>query len=493
MLLQAVHVGTDELSIAFDRAALSYGVNTLVVLNADLEPIAHRLFFNPKRDAGRIAPPLRTSHSLEGDSLRLQLELPGDLDMEAILSVSALLDTTLTYNPNHDILGSFVLNPYLKDNAALGLRYLGQNWDRQDWFRLDTRLIAEGNGNYSWDSRVLTDVQQQYAIESGFLVRGSIADADISFEKQLFLATDQTKQRVYPELDDDKTFALEMNLTEGDSLAISLVGANGKLRKPQVAVDLKDKNNDIPKPYLGQTPALQPIIGTSTTAMEATLMKNSINGRTIVLDEAMVKGRKQQNKRIPISAITEANFIDDKDIKRTPYVIGYLTQFGIVLSQIGDNPVLRRLSGTPPIPIFSAVVNGITVDPSELMNLPLSDVSVVYITDTRNLGHVVDIRLRESKYIPPGKINQYVRFLVKNGYARSRPYAEPAYADYESDYFGYYGVLDWQPNVRINGKEPTVLKIPMHGQDGVRLFIEGIYANGSLISVEKETNLKDNH
>ena len=59
--------------------------------------------------------------------------------------------------------------------------------------------------------------------------------------------------------------------------------------------------------------------------------------------------------------------------------------------------------------------------------------------------------------------------------------------------FVKFGVIDWQSNVVVNGKTPTTIQIPILNQKKLKLFIEGIGKDGTLISMEKEIDIDKNY
>lgn len=448
------------------------------------------MFFNHITEKSRTISTLNMTHNLELDTLRLEVTLPAALE-EASLSISALPNTTLSYHPRHSIATSFLLQPYLSENSVIPHEYLNKDsLDRKNRFQLDTRLLLDGYGNYSWDSRVVQEVQLDYAREAGFEISGKIQDADLTKEKQVYLVTDQTRDMAYEDLQNDKSFSANMNLYQGDSLAITLIGAKGKLRKAKTEVYFDEVLNAVPSPYLNLSTALDTYKLDTTLERVTDVIGTKVNDRTIVLDEAVVAAKSKIQKKILLSPYAEARIIDDEDIKRTPSVVSYLS--GLGLRPIYSNGQMQFQFYKHPYPISIVSINGLPVSPGELDAMPLSRVlSLITYFNRLERIHSVKIQLRSEFYISPEKRNQYVRFLIKNGYAKSRSYSAPGYADYNSDYFGYYGVLDWKPNVRISSEEPIQINIPVHGRESIQLHIEGIALDGSLIHVSKEINVGD--
>ena len=228
---------------SLDRDRLPYGVNTAVLLNEALIPVAYRMFFNHRKTNDRIGG-LEIGHCRVGDSIQIDFLLPETSNESAILSASVMPFGTRAYNPDNSIVSSFLLQPYLNGNDQELNGYFTA-MDRQKKYGLDLLLMVEGWGKYDWDSRTQQELQFDYAFERGFKIKGKVLDADLTTEKQVYLVTDQTRSMSFEDITANKTFDTEMLLYEKDSLGLSLVGKKGRLRKASFEVELSKKNQDI--------------------------------------------------------------------------------------------------------------------------------------------------------------------------------------------------------------------------------------------------------
>ncbi|WP_281541101.1 hypothetical protein [Maribacter aestuarii] len=485
ILLEDITIEDEQEIFALKRNAISYGVNTAVLLNANLVPVAHRMFFNYCQDSNRISS-LKMEHTLNRDTLLINLALPNNLIKEASLSISALPSGSSSYNPESSIGTSFLLSPYLK-KGSIALKPYMKFQDRKSLYELDTRLLMEGMGTYGWESRTMKEIQLKYIMENGFLVKGKIEDADLTKEKQVYLTTDETRAIRYTDINKDKTFELNMNLYQGDSLAISLIGDKGKLRRAKTYLYPFSVPKQVPLNYLESFK--ESIDVNLKNTFIPNLFKDSLEDGTIVLDEVVVMEKITKNKKILLSTITEARFIDDEDIKTIPSVVAYFRKLG--LRPIYKNGEMKFQFNKFPYPISMIFINGMAASPGELDAMPLSRVESLVVTDDRtHQSHMVSIQLRPGFYVSPEKRNQYVRFLITNGYARSRAYENPGYNDYRSEVFDAYGILDWKPSVKVSSKEPTSIKIPTYGQESIQLYIEGMATDGSIFNEVQEINIR---
>ncbi|WP_045801309.1 hypothetical protein [Flagellimonas lutaonensis] len=232
-------INPDEPVISLRREQLPFGILTAVLFDQEQKPIAYRMFFNHRHNETRLTD-LKIDHCLTafGDSIQIDLILPKAIQNEINVSISALPGQSLSYTPDNSIITSFLLQPYIK--TYFEDRYFFENQDRKKRFELDNRLLIEGWGRYDWDSKKLQKAKMDFEMENGISFQGKVIDADLNEENQVYFTTDFSAAMQFEELGNDKSFAGNMVLFEGDSLGITLIGKKGKLRKPEVEVQLSE-------------------------------------------------------------------------------------------------------------------------------------------------------------------------------------------------------------------------------------------------------------
>ncbi|WP_045801308.1 hypothetical protein [Flagellimonas lutaonensis] len=119
-----------------------------------------------------------------------------------------------------------------------------------------------------------------------------------------------------------------------------------------------------------------------------------------------------------------------------------------------------------------------------LLNMPLSSVQAIYYDVDKKV--YVNIILRSNHYELPENRNKFAKFLIEKGYAQPQEYFTPNYADYTSSVFKKYGALDWKANISVGADIPTSVTVPIKNQEELLLYVEGMSADGSLISISKE-------
>ncbi|MEM8510112.1 MAG: hypothetical protein AAF717_19925 [Bacteroidota bacterium] len=485
--LEDFEVDKDKSIIWFDRGQMPYGVLTAVLFDTKLEPIAHRMFFNHSINNPAVSD-LEIEHCLtaSGDSLQLNILLPKDTKQIANLSLSALPGTTTAYESGNSIISSFLLQPYVK--GKFQDRYFFEAQDRQKRFELDKRLLIEGWGKYDWDSRKLEKVRLEFEMEEGVDVSGKIYNKEVRPDARVVFRTDLSGTMGFLELERDQSFKGSAALFNGDSLGVSLAGKAGKLRKPIAQVNIGDLQQMRSKVNTWRiNTSLNQEIGIGE--LQFLDQPLNISERTIALDEVTVSGKRQSSNTFQISALVEGRLIGDEEIKYYPTVVGYLGRLGFMVSfQNGGwqlKGMRRGASGLQPtVPVF---MEGAVVDASQLVGMPLRDVKTIAFSKA-GIGSFVSITLN-TNYIPLHQRNQFVKFAIEKGYARPQEYFSPDYPDYTSPVFQNFGALDWKANINVGDEFPTLVTVPLKEQEQIRLFIEGMTANGTLIAEDHLINL----
>jgi len=210
----------------------------------------------------------------------------------------------------------------------------------------------------------------------------------------------------------------------------------------------------------------------------------SLGKRTIALEEVVVSKKTPfSDNKYQITPEIEARAITDLDIKRTPSVVNYIRRLGFIMradrgnfkAYINYHPGLKR------VPI---IINGMFALPGEIIGMPLSSVRNLTYNKSRN-GPFISIQLNPN-YVAPENRNKFIKFAIKNGYARPQTYFTANYPDYTTSVFKNFGALDWHANLKIGSEIPTSIMIPIKGQRTINLFVEGMNSKGGLF-IQNET------
>lgn len=79
--------------------------------------------------------------------------------------------------------------------------------------------------------------------------------------------------------------------------------------------------------------------------------------------------------------------------------------------------------------------------------------------------------------------------IVKNGFQRYTPYNNPKYDSYQDEGFKKLGTIIWKPIVETDENGTFAFSIPNFYQKDVRVVIEGIGPDGTMISESHLVNI----
>ncbi|APQ16715.1 hypothetical protein [Maribacter hydrothermalis] len=485
-------VKKNQLAVSINRESIPYGVNKAILFDELQKPIAYRMFFNHSDKSNRVAK-INVRHRLNTsrDSLGLTFSTVGPQALEYNMSVSVLPLGTKAYNPQNFLTSSFLVKPYV--NGQLTYKYEFSDFNGFQNYDLDIKLMIEGWGKYNWEESLINNDTIQFESEKGISVKGRILDADLTEENQVLLITDVSKAINYEQLRSDKTFETHMALYEDDSLAVTLIGNNGVLRKSNLEINIdstwKENKIDILK-YLDKS---KQTVNFLNAYSEDDALSFKRKDSFIALDEAAVKAHKWKDNGLKInSAEFEGVKIGDYEVKRYPSVSSYLRKLGFLIGNdmsTGKMVVKSKsvdMFGSPIVVLL--FVDGFGRGEDIALNMPLSRVQNILHDSGKKI--FITIMLRDDAYVPPENRNKYIRHFIRNGYAKPNEYFNPGYEDCESVVFKKYGALYWESSVVFSKKESTIIKVPIKNQEGVKVFVEGVSEDGTLISMEKEINLK---
>lgn len=486
VLLEDIKVNRQEPVISLRRDRLPKGVLTVSLFDSELNPIAYRMFFNHRVDEEAF-------NNLEvdycstkfGDSIQVDLILPEGIEQKVNVSLSMLPGFSMADNADNSIRSSFTLRPYIAQSFQD--RYYFQEQDRKKRFELDKRLLIEGWGKYDWNSRELSQEKREFEVENGIEFSGKVMDADLSEEKQIYLVTELSSTMEFMALLDDKSFMGNMKLFEGDSLALSLIGKKGKLRKPEAELlfENKEKIKQVPEWVAKETSKRQP----SRTNDHAVESFFDIGERTIALAEVTVSERAVRNNKYQLSAQVEGRVVGDVEINRYRSVKTYLQRLGFLIRVDEDGFGVKAIVPRYPFPVAPIIIDGIVASTGEVINMPLS--SAQFITYSKATDSpFISISLNKN-YIPPNRRNTYLKFAIENGYARPQEYFTPNYPDYSSAMYRRFGAIWWEGSIDLGSEIHVSITIPTKNQKNLKLYVEGMGETGALIAKSTTIELEN--
>ena len=187
--------------------------------------------------------------------------------------------------------------------------------------------------------------------------------------------------------------------------------------------------------------------------------------------------------------------IGEKERRRNPTLEQIINKNGfrvINLLNRGVFAIINPRPGSGPVRVY---VNDFLVqDIKLLVETPLNQIDEIYFErnglagDVNASGGVIRVYRKGGESLRP--INSsFAEKLVENSFTRPKKFYRPEYAAYDSQDFKEYGVVHWEPNLTTDSQGQAELSIPDNGIKNITLFVEGMAADGTLMSKIHEVTL----
>ena len=143
----------------------------------------------------------------------------------------------------------------------------------------------------------------------------------------------------------------------------------------------------------------------------------------------------------------------------------------------GGTDVYLYLNGTP-----------IGTDANFISTLLTQDVESVEINRNgmgmgmNGVNGIININMKQGPRSSSSETTQTI--VVNNGFTKNKEFYAPKYASYQHEIYQKYGVMDWKPALSIDENGNTSFKVLNTAQQSVKLYVEGLSADGHIISEE---------
>ena len=477
--------------LTFDKNDLSHGINSIRIIDENLNEISERLLYLNKQPKEL---PLLEIQFATNDTINLLGKLNTNW---ANLSISVLPINNICNDQKNSILGTFYLNSYLEKPVPNNFSY----FDRQNVTRasdIELLMLNQEKSKYYWNNIMTYKSKESHKFTTGITINGTIVKP-LNPNKKYKVALISLQHKIFEEatVNKDNKFSFD-NFFARDSTAYQLELMDDK----NIAIETKMitnilYNNEafLKKPSFESADCL-PVKDLKTTFAftNADLAK-----KTIALNEIAVIN----NYKKPI-------FVHQKEMNNQSakaYKIGN-TDFGSALDFIGRNGYItgvseeswvyirsqrHEFSGNESVTTPSIFIDNFQVfDFNVLYDLDLVNVDEIYIdktgTSTTATGGYGIIRIYLKKGANTGYLKKkHITLIVKSGFAKTKTYKTTNFL-FTKD-FDVFGTMQWSPNVFLNADQIFEVKFPKIHQKEIQVFIEGFTTDGSLISEIKKLGI----
>lgn len=468
--------------LIFSGENLSVGVNTIRLVDSNLNQLAERLIFQPLQQNGQ--PELQVNKRAK-DSITIS----GTTGANMNLSVSVLPGESIASRESSGIFSSFLLHPYLKEKVVHN-NYVFNNPTKAEHYELDLFLLNQKSGKYAWENITSSPPVDKYKFDLGIQLKGAL-DANLKkadeHKIQLFSVSSEVDERT--QANSNREFYFD-NLILADSswVNIGIYNKGNQLVKTNVFPQVVNGKGNYIHAYSPESPKCPQVVTKKSYEMPA------FAEEFVQLDEVELKGEKVEqykyadkpgNQDLTAFKITERDEALYRDILQ--YIESNST-FTVLNSQ-GNVAITSRqstsLRGGQATPIV--YLNDVQLfDLSILSLIRMFEVDEVYINSQtivpsiRNNIGVIKI-YRKGGFETASK-NGVIPYQIVNGFAVQKPFKNSFYYTTSGRGFSNFGLIHWIPNLNTSDNKKFEFQVPNMNQDELKVFIEGFSADGQLVS-----------
>jgi len=504
-----------EHKLIIPSSELNSGINTVYLLDENDQKIAERLIFKPLSTTNNASLAIA---SVRSDSIKIAgvSKIPfGNF------SISVVPSDTGSENNLKTIQAGLIFDNYLTKPIANSFYYL-TDFSRKKHYELDNLLLTK-QSKYEWNAISGVAPQSKFDSDAGLTVKG-IVNTDDSKGKifKINMSSLGLDLNEFTSLNSKREFQFE-HLLAIDSTKIYFVAKDktGKELDHKIVYQIQNNNRKFLKPYIPEQKQCNNNLITEKKNISFPKFENAI-----LLDSITVSAKKNKlvNQNRIGNMMARGYKISDQDANSHRDVLQFIGQNGFIVSQL-DGTVSITTSRINPTTGFAGSVTlsqdrkrltsteiyntrpktnqaAVFIDDMYVQNLDLlqgyslSLVDEIYLNRNSNdisiygTSGVIKIYTKKSYGIYNNNIsNKSPILIVKNGFQRFLPYQNPKYDNMRDEGFQKFGTIDWKPFVTTNENGEFTFTIPNFYQKSVKIIIEGMSADGEMISEIKTLNI----
>lgn len=478
-----------EQIISFNKLDLSNGVNTIRVIDEDLNEVAERLIY-----INTVSKPITTleTKAIKNDSISL---IGKTNTKEANLSISVLPKKNIGSAQNKSIIGTFYLNTYLAQPEMETYSYFDteNKIAKQD---MELLLLNQSQNKYLWHNIKSNPPKTNFHFAQGVTISGKV-DKKLNPNSKYKISLISLKNKIFEEttLDANNEYQFK-NVFAQDSTVFFLQMMNEKNVSLTTSITTNVSTHD--SNYLLPIHWDETICPSLKTTEEILTFSNSdkniINLESITIKNTFKKDNlthKDDNRFAKAFKINEKEFGSLLDfIGRNGYRTGIDSSNSVFIkNRLSD--ITRNTDASPDVFIDDVIV----LDLNLLSNYNIEEVDEIYIDKMGSSGFsaggngIIKVYLKENakKVLWKTKLSS---LLLTKGFTKSNPYKISLFETQKE--LDYFGTLNWTPSIGMKENSIYEIKFPKGNQEEIMVLIEGFSNDGQLISEIKKLSLPIN-
>lgn len=490
-----------QMMIKVKKEALPPGVNRLILLNKEFQPVSERMYFSGIDELNKVEIQLDKNSYLTRSQVNLELsdELMATGTEHSLLSV-AVVDKIALENsdPLHNIQSWLLIDSELKGHIYNPSAYFRDDERLNSSAKLDLLMLTHGWAKYFWNDIVDTEKKNEINEAEGITLNGKLeryfgkkgrgkAEVEIRIFNNSIFIDDKIKT------DAEGLFTIK-DMVIVDTAYLYMQARNSKGKSVgEIRIDsLFKENAEISNSFL----PYQNIADISTDLRskqyynERAIRDYQITSEAVLLDEIVVEGKKIEeddghfriyNKPSNSLKLTYADYAYPNVTDFLPGRVAGVT--------VNDNQIVIRGMGsftyTPPL----FMVDGFPVDQEVANSIPMAQIDVIEVLrgpeaaifGTRATNGVISIFTKKGgpveyrEYYTPGRLAMQIK-----GYEPYREFYTPKYTTetISAERPDHRITLYWNPEIiTVDGKA----SMSFYTSDDIgeyRIFVEGITESG---------------
>lgn len=471
-----------EKTLRFDKTIFANGVNTIRVLDENLNELAERLVYIETYSKPEIAIEAKTTAN---DSLMLSVKTNAK---KSNLSISILPENNICVTNKSSIIGTMYLNGHLNQPEKETYPYF-DNENKIRKMDLELLLLNQTKNKYLWTNIKANPPKITHPFTQGITIKG-IIDKKTTANSKYRISLVAMKNNLFEEspIDKNNHFAFE-NIFVQDSTVVLLQMTNGKTAIKTDKIKAKMAVQDSisifqPNINLDNCPTINNQNEVFNFA-KLSLDKSIINLKNVVITsnnkpKLVHKEKNTMAKAYKISDREFGNILDYIN-KMGDYRTGFGGTDNSVYIKNKQSDIVRTMDATPTVYIDDLEV----FDLNFLLNLSMEEVDEVYIdkmgfsnTNPGGLG-TIKIYLKEGL-----KTNLFQSkdssFIITNGFSKRIIFSNASFETAKE--FNFFGTLSWFPEITIEANQTQEIKALKANQKEIQVLLEGFSEDGQLVS-----------
>jgi len=483
---------TLDQTIIFSSKKLRDGVNTITIIDKDLNKFAERQIFKYPENKTKLS-----FHSYQ--KTKDTIDVIGKLNSDNTnLSLTILPENSISINQESTIFSSFLLHPYLR-KKNYNSNYLFNYTTRESQYDLDLLLLNQKKLKYNWEDIKSLSPKINYEFEYGITLKGTINQVLSNKEKykiQLFSLKSGINEST--EINDKNEFYFK-NLVLADSteMDLTLIEDSGKLLSLKVYPQILNGRSKFNKAFKPEEPCNH--YAEKIDIEIPTYKDQTVKLKQVEINEDKKKIFKHQNNIG--NNLLKAYKFSDTDNNTNLSLLQFIEEKGfIVINKIVTIEIYSRIltslnaegKSKPEIFIDNVEIRNFDI----LMDMKLDEVEEIYLSTTltiipsiRNRTGTIKIYRKKGLERDLNYKRYSVPYIVKNGFSKTENFKPNNYTTTENKGFQNFGIIKWIPSITTRSNSDFNFQIPDLKQKKAKILIEGFSSDGKLISEIKTIDL----